>query len=100
MYECPWCGTHSFSFWEKQSMGPTRTLKCASCSRPVSVDRKRAQIAAIPLVIFGFLGLVAGRYFFGHVPAVLLGGWLGVTFGMLITAPLYHLFVPLRRRRA
>jgi hypothetical protein len=97
MYQCPWCGTHSFSFWEKQSLGPQRTLQCVSCRRHVGVDWGRAQIAALPLLVFGFLGLVAGKVFFGHIPAVLLGAWLGITFGMLITAPLYHVFVPLVR---
>ena len=42
-----------------------------------------------------FLGLIAGKILFMTWPAILLGGWLGITAGMLITAPLYHWYVPL-----
>jgi hypothetical protein len=97
MYECPWCENKTFSFWQKQSLGPTRTLKCADCKRSVSVCWQRAQIAAAPVILFGFLGLLVGKAYFGTWPAVLLGGWVGITVGMLITAPLYHLFVPLTK---
>ena len=56
MYACPWCGSKTFSFWQKQTLGPARTLRCSSCSRQVSVSWDRAQIAALPVVILGFLG--------------------------------------------
>jgi hypothetical protein len=95
MYACPWCGKGRFSFWDKQSLGPTRSLSCPDCKRPVSVCWNRAQLAAIPAVALGFLGLIAGKVLFLTWPAVFLGGWLGVTLGMLVTAPLYHLYVPL-----
>jgi hypothetical protein len=49
-------------------------------------------------VALGFLGLIAGKALFMTWPAILLGGWLGVTIGMLITAPLYHWYVPLQKR--
>lgn len=95
MYACPWCSKASFSFWEKQSLGPSRSLSCAHCKRKVSVCWNRAQLAAIPAVALGFLGLIAGQAVFGTWSAVFLGGWLGVTLGMLVTGPLYHLYVPL-----
>jgi len=95
MYECPWCREKTFSFWQKQGLGPTHTLKCGACKRRVGIDVFRAMVAATPLLLLGFLGLLLGKAFFGTWPAVLLGGWLGVTVGMLITAPLYHVFVPL-----
>jgi hypothetical protein len=63
----------------------------------VSVCWNRAQLAAIPAVALGFLGLIAGKILFMTWPAVFLGGWLGVTLGMLVTAPLYHLYVPLEK---
>ena len=97
MYACPWCEKGRFSFWEKQSLGPARNLTCAECRRPVSVCWNRAQLAAVPAVALGFLGLIAGKMAFGTWPAVFLGGWLGVTIGMLITAPLYHYYVPLKK---
>ena len=98
MYECPWCEHKSFSFWEKQGLGPTRSMRCAKCKRKVGVSSERAQIAAAPLFLLGFLGLLIGKAYFGTWPAVLLGGWLGITLGMSIAAPLYHLFVPLERQ--
>lgn len=97
MYSCPWCERKSFSFWQKQSLGPTRTLQCAECKRKVSVCWQRAQIAAVPVLLLGFLGLLIGKGVYGTWPAVLLFGWIGVTAGMMITAPLYHLFVPLKK---
>lgn len=95
MYACPWCQRKSFSFWDKQGLGPSRLLECRYCGRKVSVDWNRAIIAAVPLLLFGFLGLTVGKVVFATLVAVLLGGWVGTTVGALITAPLYHLYVPL-----
>ena len=94
-YACPWCGQKAFSFWQKQSLGPHKSLPCPACRRKVSVDWMRAQIAAAPTLLLAFLGLIAGKILFMTWPAILLGGWLGVTLGFLITAPLYHAYVPL-----
>ena len=58
MYACPWCGKGRFSFWQKQSLGPTRTLSCPDCKRPVSVCWNRAQLAAIPVLLISLVGLV------------------------------------------
>lgn len=95
MYSCPWCSKASFSFWEKQSLGPKRTLQCSHCKRQVTVCWNKAQLAAIPVLALGFLGLLVGQGLFGSWSAVFLFGWLGVSLGMIITAPLYHLYVPL-----
>lgn len=95
MYACPWCGQQSFSFWDKQTLGPKRALTCRHCNRKVTVSWDRAQLAALPVLAFGFLGLLVGKAVFGTWPAVFLFGWLGVTVGAIITAPLYHLYVPL-----
>lgn len=97
MYACPWCEKGRFSFWDKQSLGPARKLTCRRCKHPVSVNWDRAQLAAIPAVALAFLGLIAGKVLFMTWPAVFLGGWLGFTLGMLVTAPLYHLYVPLEK---
>ena len=99
-YACPWCNKASFSFWQKQSLGPTRSLVCHHCKRKVGVDWNRAQIAAIPVLALGFLGLIAGKVLFGTWSAVLLFAWLGISGGMLFTAPLYHFYVPLTRGSA
>jgi hypothetical protein len=94
-YACPWCNQKAFSFWQKQSLGPHKSLPCPSCQRKVSVDWMRAQIAAAPTLLLFFFGIIAGKVLFFTWPAILLGGWLGVTAGFLITAPLYHVYVPL-----
>jgi hypothetical protein len=94
-YQCPWCEKKTFSFYQKQTLGPSRSIKCGSCTRRVSVPWDRAQLAALPVIILGTLGLVLGKQLYGSVSAILLGGWIGLTLGMCITAPLYHLWVPL-----
>ena len=100
MYECPWCKSKTFSFWQKQSLGPTKTLECAACTRRVTVAWERAQLAVLPMLLLGFLGLICGKVFFATWAAVALFGWLGITTGMLVTAPIYHFYVPLVRPAA
>ncbi len=95
MYECPWCSRKSFSFWQKQSLGPHRTIRCGNCTRRVSVPWGRAHLAAIPLFLCAIAGLwFAGDAFDSKVVA-LAGGFVGVAIGMVFTMPLYHRFVPL-----
>lgn len=97
MYECPWCEQKSFSFWQKQTLGPKRTLNCGECKRKVGVPGERAQVAAAPIFLAGFMGLLVMKVYFGTWSAVLLGGWVGVTIGAAIAAGIYHLYVPLER---
>jgi len=98
MYECPWCRRKTFSFWQKQSLGPVHTIACGGCARRVSVHWGRAHLAALPIVLLA----LAGLYVFGEVfetrQAALVGGVAGALLGALITAPLYHRFVPLVRQ--
>ena len=99
MYKCPWCEHKTFSFWQKQSLGPIRSIRCVNCTRRVSVDWTRAHLAALP----AFLLAVAGLYSFGAAfdsqVLAILGGSAGALLGSLVTAPLYHLYVPLVRPR-
>jgi hypothetical protein len=95
MYACPWCQRKTFSFWQKQALGPSRSLRCTACTREVSVPWIRAQLAAAPLVLITFAGLVIGKVAYGVVPEILMGGCLGAMVGIIVTAPLYHFFVPL-----
>jgi DNA-directed RNA polymerase subunit RPC12/RpoP len=95
MYECPWCGRKSFSFWQKQSLGPSRSIACGHCARRVSVPWGRAHLAAIPV----FAGALVGLWFLGDAfnskVVALAGGFIGLAVGMVLTMPLYHRFVPL-----
>ena len=97
MYDCPWCNQKAFSFWEKQTLGPHKTIACPRCRRSVGVRWDRAQVAAAPLVALCFLGLIVGKVLFATLSAVLLFGWIGATLGFLVTAPLYHYYVPLEK---
>ena len=97
MYACPWCGRKAFSFWQKQTLGPMRTMKCAACARQVSLRADRAQLAGVPLVALGLLGMTVGKVVFGTLAAVFLGAWVGLSLGLLVTVPLYHWYVPLEK---
>lgn len=95
MYECPWCERKSFSFWQKQSLGPIGTMKCSNCTRRVSVSWGRAHLAAIPLFLCAVLGIWFIGDAFNSRLVALAGGCIGVVLGMVFTMPLYHAFVPL-----
>jgi hypothetical protein len=96
MYACPWCKKKAFSFWQKQSLGPTRSIACGACTRRVSVPWLRANLAAVPVVLLGMVGVTTGKLY-GTMPEIFAYGLAGVFVGMLITGPIYHLFVPLVR---
>lgn len=100
MYACPWCQRKTFSFWQKQSLGPSRSIKCTACTRRVSVPWVRAQFAAAPLMLLAFAGLLVGKVAYGVLPEILMGGCLGLMVGMIVMAPLYHFFVPLVKPQA
>ncbi len=95
MYACPWCERKTFSFWQKQSLGPHKTLRCTGCKRQVGVPWARANLAALPV----FLCALAGLYFVGDASGskiiALAGGFCGVVLGMMLMMPIYHRFVPL-----
>jgi hypothetical protein len=95
MYACPWCERKTFSFWQKQSLGPSHSIACKACNRRVSVPWIAAQFAAAPLVLCGFFGLLVGKVYYGVLPEILMGGALGLMVGMILTAPIYHFLVPL-----
>ena len=95
MYECPWCNRKSFSFWQKQKLGPAKTLQCAGCKRRVSVDWGRAHLAALPVFVFALVGLYFVGDAFNSKVFALAGAFCGVVLGMMVTMPLYHYVVPL-----
>jgi uncharacterized protein YqgC (DUF456 family) len=95
MYECPWCSHKSFSFWQKQTLGPNRTMRCANCARRVSVPWGRAHLASIPVFLFAIAGLWFIGDAFNSKLVALAGAFIGVVIGMVFTMPLYHRFVPL-----
>ena len=83
MTQCPHCGAPAMSAWRKQILGPGRSVACEHCSKPVSVDKKRAWLLISLILIMG----LGGRLLFeSHL------GWL---IGLIFVAPLYHFYVPL-----
>jgi hypothetical protein len=97
MYQCPWCERKCFSFWQKQTLGPNKSIKCKGCSRRVSVPWGRAHLAALPVFLFAIAGLWFVGDAFGSKLFALAGAFAGVVIGMMITMPLYHHFVPLSK---
>ena len=97
MYACPWCERKTFSFWQKQSLGPHRSIQCSACKRQVSVPWVRAQIAFAPMVVLTFTGLIIAKIAYGMTLEVLMGGGLGFMVGAILMTPIYHFFVPLVR---
>ena len=57
MYACPWCERKTFSFWQKQTLGPNKTLSCTGCKRRVSVPWGRAHLAALPVFLLAILAM-------------------------------------------
>ncbi len=97
MYKCPWCERKTFSFWQKQKLGPHSSMSCTGCKKRVSVPWGRAHLAALPIFLFAVAGLwlvgdASGSKIFG-----LAGATCGVILGMMVMMPLYHRFVPLVR---
>jgi uncharacterized protein YqgC (DUF456 family) len=95
MYACPWCERKVFSFWQKQSLGPHKSVQCTACKRRVSVSWARAHLAMLPLLLL----VVAGLWFIGDAfnskVFALAGAFGGFVLGMMIMMPLYHFIVPL-----
>jgi uncharacterized protein YqgC (DUF456 family) len=99
MYACPWCERKTFSFWQKQTLGPHRTLACAGCKRRVGVPWMQSHIAALPVFLFAVAGMHLAGDASGSKILALAGALSGAILGMLVTMPLYHRFVPLVRPR-
>ena len=95
MYECPWCNRKTFSFWQKQKLGPNKTLQCGACKRRVSVPWGRAHLAALPVFLLAIVGLYFVGDAFNSKVFALAGAFCGVVLGMMVTMPLYHYVVPL-----
>lgn len=38
MYRCPSCGAPTITFWQKQLLGPAKTIRCSNCNARISVS--------------------------------------------------------------
>ena len=97
MYACPWCERKTFSFWQKQKLGPNSSMSCTGCKRRVSVPWIHANLAALPIFLFALAGLWLVGDASGSKVLALAGAFCGVVLGMMVMMPLYHRFVPLVR---
>ena len=86
MYACPWCERTTFSFWQKQKLGPNTSIKCAGCKRRVSVPWTRTT-AALPNSCSPLAG--CGSWATHRARSIrLAGAFAGVVLGMMIMMPL------------
>ena len=72
-----------------------RRLDPAEPSEFPILDELKAAGITDYLAFHTLLDSTSNQALFGSWSAVFLGGWLGVSLGMIITGPLYHLYVPL-----
>jgi DNA-directed RNA polymerase subunit RPC12/RpoP len=95
MYACPHCGADTFSFWQKELLGPGRSIECRSCGGHVSVPWLGTFACLAPMFI-----LVAMAYlYFGPTLGVFYSVLVGSLVGFAISAPLCHWYVPLIPRK-
>jgi hypothetical protein len=109
MYKCPHCGNDSFTFWQKQTIGPLRAIECRFCKGKVGVPWLLAMLclsAMLPAVAVGYyyshliaLDFLAKKPFAygasGPLTGILVSRIGGVLIGYTISALLYHRYVPL-----
>jgi len=98
---CPQCQRATFSFWQKQQLGPSGTLQCPACGARVEVPTGRAMACILGFVLIDALAVIAASLINQRL------GYAGQWQGSLITAaalllpgiPLiwaYYRFVPLQ----
>ena len=99
-YPCPRCGRPSFTFRQKQFLGPTRAIRCGECGTRVSVPWSAAYLFNIIVVaslaptftiVAGFLaweawGAGAGLAVFvlANLLLVVFAGWWQHRFVALV----------------
>lgn len=88
-HACPACGSPAFSFWQKTSVGPMRSLACQACGARVSVSWVSSTIM---LAIATWLPAVGGVLAVAWAP-VEVSAFARFTLGMVATAiPLFWLY--------
>ena len=58
MLTCPHCGEQAVSVWTKMALGPTTSVRCRHCRKPVSVSRW-----SIALILALFAAMIVLRLF-------------------------------------
>jgi len=91
MYPCPHCGTDSFTFWQKELLGPTRSIKCRHCGGRVSVPGIHTFFRLYPT----FMLVVAVPLFFGATLGLLNAILVGSLIAFAVSASLCHRYVVL-----
>ncbi|SRR5216683_619224 len=99
MYNCPHCGSNSFSFWQKQLLGPARSIECRNCKERVTVPWGRALLAILPIIVLATIGVAIYNSAPGNLADLIIYTTVGILVGFVISAPLYHRYVPLIPRK-
>ncbi len=97
MYNCPHCHAPTFSFWQKNTLGPGRAIECSACKGGVSVPWVRSMLCVSPIFLLGIAAHIYLRPMVGASGA-LLGLSIGFVVGFAISLPLYHRFAPIVKR--
>ena len=96
-YNCPKCDEESFSFWQKQFLGPIRRVHCRLCGASVGVPWIRSfaiNAVGAPIVFVGGIApaIILGKFGIGSmISGFVVGGLVAVVF----VGWLQHRFVPL-----
>jgi len=96
-YNCPKCGQASFSFWQKQFLGPLGSIPCGACGASVSVPwGKSIALNAVFIPIASLGGLVAAFSFAKYsIGAAFFVFIIWVLAFFVLVGWIQHRFVPL-----
>ncbi len=81
--KCPNCGNLTFSFWQKQFLGPARSIPCDDCGARVSVS----WIRFIPVLLL--IATLSLLYQFGLTEHG-VGPYLAVVAATLVAVVVYQ----------
>lgn len=97
-YSCPKCNQESFSYWQKQMLGPLRSIECENCGVKVTVPWGMSLLVLAFGQIFPIIDVIAALMM---VPKNWpIGGVLAVVFVACVIGaiPLFYAwgrYVPL-----
>ena len=96
-YNCPKCGQASFSFWQKQFLGPLGSIPCGACGASVSVPwGKSIALNAVFIPIASLGGLVAAFSFAKYsIGAAFFVFIIWVLAFFVLVGWIQHRFIPL-----
>jgi hypothetical protein len=72
---CPWCGDRALTRLRKSFLGPAMTVRCASCTKPVSISG-RSMFAVLPFLASLVASMLAAQsQIWAAAPLLIVGGF-------------------------